>query len=119
VFAILPFVLHHLGAPQRVTWATCSTLLGSVFLISFFLAGARARRLRGLPGLAISSGLQVLFQGGSLVFAAVLAMNALGIGVFQEFGPYFAGLAWLLVVSGVMFLRLLLADVGNRNHPTE
>jgi hypothetical protein len=59
-FALLPFVVYHLNAPQRLVWASCSALLGAV-----------------------------------------------GVGLSGQFGPYLAGLAWLLVISGVMFFRLL------------
>jgi hypothetical protein len=108
----LPFVVYHLIASQRTVWACCSALLGAVYLFNFALAARRARRLRGTPGPAIHRGLQTLFQGGSLVFGLVLGMNAVGVGLSSQFGPYLAGLAWLLVISGVMFFRLLVGIRG-------
>jgi hypothetical protein len=54
-------------------------------------------------------------QAGTVLTLALLVLNVLRIGFTAEFGPYLAGLAWLLVGSGINFFRLLLFGVG-RGH---
>jgi hypothetical protein len=110
-FALLPFIVHHFGVPPRVLWSSCSALLGFMYVALLVLARIRARHLRGGPGVEIHRGLMTFAVGGAIVGLVLLALNALQVGFVGEFGPYLAGLAWLLTISGIMFLRLLLLGI--------
>jgi hypothetical protein len=110
-FALLPFIIHHFGVAPRVVWSSCSALLGLMYVALLVLGRIRARHLRGGPGVKIHRGLMTFAVSGAIVSLVLLVLNALRIGFDGEFGPYLAGLAWLLAISGIMFLRLLLLGI--------
>jgi branched-subunit amino acid transport protein AzlD len=111
LFALLPFVFHHLGASPTATWSACSGLMAAAVAGLLTIASLRMRRVRSqTPG--FNAALMRCMQAVSLLTIALLVLNALRIGFTAEFGPYLAALAWLLVASGINFFRLLLFGVG-------
>jgi hypothetical protein len=108
LFAMLPIALGSLGLTEAGSWTISSTLLA----VSIAAAHpAVVYFLRFLPAEAVEAefprrlGLFVLVV--SLMVALLLALNAVGYGFEQQFGPYFVGLMWLLALSAVQFIRLL------------
>ena len=114
LFALLPFVFHHLGASPTATWSACSALMAAAVVCLLVIASLRMRRVRSQTS-GFNTALLRFLQAGSLLMLALLVLNSLRIGFTGEFGPYLAALAWLLVASGVNFFRLLLFGVG-RGH---
>jgi hypothetical protein len=111
LFALLPFVFHHLGASPTATWSACSALMAAAIGGLLVIASLRVRRLRSQAS-GFSSALLRFMQAVALLAIALLVLNALSVGFTAEFGPYLAALAWVLVASGVNFFRLLLFGVG-------
>jgi hypothetical protein len=118
LFALLPFVFHHLGTSPTVTWSACSGLMVTAVAGLLVIASFRMRRLRSHPR-GPNLALMRFVQAGSLLALALLVLNALSIGFTAEFGPYLAALAWLLVASGINFFRLLLFGVGGSHSGRE
>jgi hypothetical protein len=118
LFALLPFVFHHLGASPTATWSACSGLMAATFAGVFVIASFRMRRLRS-QGSGPSPALLRFVQAVTLLTLALLVLNALSIGFTAEFGPYLAALAWVLAVSGLNFFRLLLFEVGGNRSSRE
>jgi hypothetical protein len=118
LFALLPFVLHHLGASPTVTWSACSALMAATVAGLFVIAAFRLRRVRS-QGSGFSPALTRIVQTGTLLTVVLLVLNALSIGFTAEFGPYLAALAWLLALSGLNFFRLLLFGVGGSRSSRE
>ena len=104
-FALLPFAFRFFGAEADEIWTWCSALLGS-FLGCFLVFEARRSvplaSVRGLSPLVLWS-----FIAGGVVAVCLQGLNVAGIGLRQQLGPYFLGLLYLLVLSGVSFARLL------------
>ena len=111
LFALLPFVFHHLGASPTATWSACSGLMAAAVTALLVIASFRIGYLRSEAS-GFSPALLRFVQAGTLLTLALLVLNALRIGFTAEFGPYLAALAWLLVASGINFFRLLLFGVG-------
>jgi hypothetical protein len=111
LFALLPFVFHHLGASPTLTWSACSGLMAAA-LVGLFISGSFRVRRAGSQGAGVNLALLRFLQAVTLLTLALLVLNALRIGFKAEFGPYLAALAWLLAASGVNFFRLLLFGVG-------
>jgi hypothetical protein len=111
LFALLPFVFHHLGTSQTVTWAACSGLLAAAVAGLFVIAVFRIRRVRSqAPGFSVA--VTRFLQTGTILAFILLVLNAMRIAFTAEFGPYLAALVWTLVASGINFFRLLLFGVG-------
>jgi hypothetical protein len=114
LFALLPFVFHHLGASASITWSACSALMAAA-VVGLLISGSFSVRYLRSQASGFSPALLRFLQAGTLLTLALLVLNALRIGFTAEFGPYLAALAWVLVGSGVNFFRLLLFGVG-RGH---
>ena len=106
-FALLPFVLHHVGIPPRTYWAICSGTLGLVYAV-WFRHLARLQRhhevekdpdfVPGFRRFAFTIGFLVILTQG---------LNALGIGFDRSLGGYLVGLFWLLFMCSGLFVLLL------------
>jgi hypothetical protein len=114
LFALLPFVFHHLGASPTATWSACSALMAATIGGLLVISSLRMRwALLQTP--SYHPALMRFVQAVSLLTLGLLVLNALRIGFTAEFGPYLAALAWVLGASGINFFRLLLFGVG-RGH---
>jgi len=104
-FALIPFAPYHLGMPEAATWRVCNALLGAWLIVQLTIqmsvrAGIR-QRLNIIYYLFIRLG-NVFFI--CLAFAG--AFNLLGI---RSVGIYLVSVGWLLIVSALLFFRLVLS----------
>ena len=105
LFALLPFGFHHLGASPAVTWSVLSIALAFVLSGAALFTGTVFRRLR--TGLSFRWG--VAYTSINVITAAALLVNAVGFVGGPSFGLYLAGVAWLLLYTTTLFVRLVLA----------
>ena len=104
-FALLPFALEFFGPREPIIWATASVVLASYLVVLLGLIMRRTVSL--LSSRALSPFVAWPFLGGGLLVIVLQVLNAAGLGPDRELGPYFLGLLYLLVLSGVSFARLL------------
>ena len=110
VFALVPFVFYHAGAPPPLTWRLSS---GALALVVTLIAARVFQRSRPLLG---AGGLDPRFASGvaattALAFALLL-LNAIGYPFGPGFAAYLTGVLWLIVFAGLMFLRLVVLPRG-------
>lgn len=105
LFALLPFAISFFGAREATVWAVSSGLL-AVYLVGSTIPVVR--RTRSLTSSrALHPGIAGSFLGAAALTTLLLVLNAVGLVFERELGPYFAGLLYLLVLSGFSFARLL------------
>jgi len=115
LLAIVPFIFFHGGMDSSSVWAWSSGL-GALVM--------GTRLIRALPKIALfwrdsSVNRPLMVTMRSLQAAIVLALcaNATGFGLSQSFTPYLTALVGLLVMSGLMFVRLLnLEQIVTQGH---
>ena len=115
LFALLPFVPHHLGATPALTWSIPSLLLAVVlgFTVGFgFMRNTPARS-------GLSPGWFVFYLSGFVITVAVLIANAVGLLGGPGLGLYLVGLAWFLFYSTTLFVRLVLAPFATQETSIE
>lgn len=110
--AVLPLPLHALGIPERALWPTCNVLLAlsAVLLAAWSFSFGKVNR-------EINRRLNVSLPVASfaLSIGLLIAVAALQILVLFQPGPdgayrgFAAGLGLLLVRTGFVFIRLLVA----------
>jgi hypothetical protein len=105
VFALLPFAFQFFGAGEEAVWAASSSALG--LYAASLLATIAPRSLRLARAGALSRGVAWAFAAGAVATVVLQVLNAAGLGLHREVGPYFLGLLYLLALSGVSFARLL------------
>ncbi len=115
LFALSPFVFHHLGASPAVTWSVSSLALGFFFGCATLLTVRLFRRR--LPELSPRWG--VAYTSGNIITATVLLANAVGFFGDPSFGLYLVGIAWLLLYTTTLFVRLVLAPFADRGWSIE
>ena len=110
VFALLPFVPHHLGVSPAVTWSVSSLALAALFGWTLFVSTVRLRPLRT----GLSFRWWVAYQSGTVIAIAALVSNVGGLFGGPSFGLYLAGVTLLLFVATTFFVRLVLAPFAGR-----
>ncbi len=107
VFSVAPLVLGPLGFAEPTTWRTASGLFAVVLIADISIV---VSRIRALEAGSFSLTVAVVCLGLMALSAGLLLLNAGG--VFANGGAvYLLSLFLLLVVSAVLFLRLLMAFV--------
>lgn len=109
LFALLPLIVYHLGSRDEAVWRISSLafaiyLAGTAFFDIRLFRSGRAR-----PDASDRPSPTIAVLVGTLTFSAMIVqvLNALSIGFHREVGAYLLGLAILLAVSSLMFIRLL------------
>ena len=109
LFALLPFVFYHIGFRGERLWVYSSSFMGvylsgaAIFYLHLFRSGRASPPAVDRPSPVV----------GAIVFLLTIGtigaqfLNALGMGFHREFGAYLLGVAILLLLSSVMFVRLL------------
>jgi len=119
-FAMLPIALLGLGLGEAGAWSVSSAILGACIAASHPMVSHFVRRM---PGDAVASefprSLGAFVLVVSLLIALLLLLNVVGFHFEREFGPYFAGLLWLLVLSAIQFVRLLAVRRGQVGGPAD
>jgi hypothetical protein len=105
LLALLPFAIAFFGAGEEAVWAVCSALLAAHLVL--FLALVAGRSLRLASAGALSRLVAWGFLGGAAITLALQVCNVVGFVFAREVGPFFVGLLYLLVLSGISFARLL------------
>lgn len=109
--ALLPFVLHHLGLAGQSLWATSSLALALAYVAFFNLVWRRSRRL--LASRELSRSFTVTVGIISMLVLVALLLNAANVGLHRTFGAYLTGVAWTLVYTSLMFLRVVVFPAGS------
>ncbi|MDH3743763.1 MAG: hypothetical protein OES47_01530 [Acidobacteriota bacterium] len=105
-FSLLPLALLNFGLERQLVWGICSGLHG----LNYTAFGMDTqRRLRKVQVRKRSSlwMLKVLIPIGGYGVAVALYLNAMGVVFHREFGVYFIALVVPLILSGYMFVRLV------------
>ncbi len=105
LFALLPFAFAFFDVAEAKIWSASSAILAAYLLLLSALVVRRAVRLTTMG--ALSPFVSWPFLAGDAAVLALLALNAAGAGPRPGLGPYFLGLLYLLILSGVSFARLM------------
>ncbi len=117
VFAALPLILSDSGRTQESTWSLAS---GAFFVYTTFLSTWVVRQRFSLPPETLESlhpAVWLVGTGGIAVASLALLGNAMGWPATISAGPYLFSLLFLLVLSCVLFVRLLLIRPGSSERP--
>jgi hypothetical protein len=115
--ALFPFLPHHLGAPDHVSWAAASafvTVLTSCSLAFFTPRFLEARRHGFIAGTLAFDFLLYLL---SFILLVSQLLNTLGVGLPQSAGGFLAGLYLMLLISALNFVYLLYVLAYPRRGP--
>jgi hypothetical protein len=113
VFAALPLVLDDAGFPSERVWALASGALSAYLVLT--LAWLIRQRLT-LPPSALQSLSPVVWSivlGGYSLSSLTLFVNAAGLVAMSSSGLYLCPLLYLLMLSCLLFVRLLLIRPGS------
>jgi hypothetical protein len=107
--AVVALIFVSAGLSHSAVWAL-SSLVWLVFLVPFTLwfvrSAIRVRKEPPPPGRSIYR--WRFYLGGALtVLLATAGVQAINVAFLTEFWPFFLGLAMLLVLGVVQFIRLL------------
>lgn len=105
-FALLPFLLYHLGVSARATWSICSASVAA-FMVPIVAHDVRSFRTFAdeIPSFERRAGPIIALLGLVLWIAQVANAVAL-----HAFGPYLAAPFWFLGFSALSFVRMLLSS---------
>jgi hypothetical protein len=103
--ALLPFLPHHIGASDELTWSLCSFTF-SAGLGSWL--GLTNLRLRGAIRQRMSTRWVYTYNSGSAASVVLLLVNALGLAGPSQLGMYLVALGWMLFFTFSLFVRLVL-----------
>ena len=104
LFSIVPLVLHSLGLAESTVWSAAS-LMFAVYLVSLHIYF-----FRRFWELWRSSEVSWRFNGPTLSVQALLVVGLVfnALGARPHAAPYFLAVVWYVVLSGLVFARLLL-----------
>ncbi len=106
VYSLLPLVLLYGQGSNERSWSIASAAL--VIGLSGYTIYRRAGEhgIRG-PAPNPSPQFRVFMVGGFVLVTLVQLLNIAGVVFHRSFTAYFIGLAWLLVISAIMFARII------------
>ena len=116
IFSMAPLMVATSQLHSDAVWRLSGLLFASAWLFQTLVVLARLRRL-ALGVAAFNRLLSAVLVGGALVAQGALFASAAGIFPASTGSIYVVGLAWLLVHSAIVFLRVLLVfvpDGGDR-----
>ncbi|NNL84243.1 MAG: hypothetical protein HKP27_01235 [Myxococcales bacterium] len=108
---LLLTVLASFGIEGELAWRAAGGVLGAALMANALLAVIHARALSETARRSLSPTIWRLGLGS---LAVLLLWNLLNLAGWPEpisLGPIAATMAWLLVLSSIMFFRLLLARI--------
>ena len=113
-FSLLPVALLGLHLSEKAVWGVSSSLL-SIYLVGMYVVALAAHVRMNRGGYRTSRpAAWYIFPPGGLLAVAVLALNAAGIGLSRDMGPYYVGLLFLLLAGSMAFVFLLIFPVSGR-----
>ena len=104
--AILPLAIYSLGVSEQTTWRIGSGIHSVNYLVYFLYVFTHLRKIH-IRKPATMAFFVVLFALGLTTFIVNL-LNTLNVGYHGEFGPFFVGCIFPLLIAGYMFARLVL-----------
>jgi hypothetical protein len=102
-----PLVAESLSASSSQVWQWSSAAFSVVLLIGVLVRFQTARRLAEAERAGLSSMVWALTVGGNMVLILWQIVNAFGWIGPPSPAPILIGLIWLIVVSALIFVRLL------------
>ncbi len=106
VFSLLPLALLYGQGSNELSWSIASAVLAIAVPAYIIYQRARQRRITG-PEPVPSAGFRGFVQVGSGFVTLVQLLNTVGVVFHRSFTAYFIGLAWLLVLSAILFVRII------------
>ncbi len=117
VFSLLPLALLYGQGSNERNWSIASAAL--IIALPAYIIYGRTRQygIRGPEPIGLAWFRAFVFVGFGLTELAQL-LNIAGVVFHRSFTAYFIGLAWLLVISAIMFARIIFysgaADIPGR-----
>ena len=106
-FSVVPFGFHYFGVAESIIWGVSSGVLGA-FIFGILVRGIRKHReISASSDPDFVPGARRLILLIAIPVVAILALNAVGLGLHHTFAAYLLGLIALLVGCCVMFVLLL------------
>jgi hypothetical protein len=105
--ALFPFLPHHLGAPDQVSWAVSSAVLAVLTAcnLAFFMPRILRAQRDGI--LVKIPAFDIPLRASPVLVLVSQALNTLGVGFPRSAGGLLIGLYLVLLVSGLNFAFLL------------
>ena len=105
--ALFPFLLHHLGASDRVTWVASSVVVAALTVcnLAFFLP--RIFRAKRDGSLVAIRAFNIPLDICPAVVVGSQVLNALGVVLGQNAGGFLVGLYVLVLIAVLNFVQLL------------
>jgi len=105
--ALFPFLPHHLGASDPVTWAASSSVVATLTVcnLAFFLP--RIFRAKRDGSLVAVRAFNIPLDVCPAVVIGSQVLNALGVGLGQNAGGFLIGLYFLVLIAVLNFVQLL------------
>ena len=102
-FALLPFIPYQAGLSQMTTWRLCAGLFAASGVGTMLYT---IKRLRRVPNIRIATRWGLFWMTLSILAQAVLAAASIG-WIPKPAAAYLFGLYTYLVITGLIFLRLI------------
>ena len=115
--ALLPMLLHHLGLPDRLVWASSSAFVAIMVICHVLFMGPRFLRAMRDPSWVRLPALERSVQLSLLLLFVSQVSNAIGVGLPQSAGGFLIGLYLLLLMSGLNFSYLLYVLLHSQGEP--
>ena len=107
MFSLLPLAFAGSVFSEDWTWAFCSYALVIFLIAQTVFSTRRIRKVSRLDSSRHSRLWAFSFLTAVIVVIVVVATNATGLWFESGYTGYFIGLMWLLVSSGLTFVRIL------------
>jgi len=102
-FALLPFIPYQAGMPQLTTWRFCAGLFAVSGIGTMLYT---IKRLRAVPNIRLVNRWGFFWMGLSVFAQIVLVLASIG-WIPKPAAAYLFGLYTYLVITGLIFLRLI------------
>jgi hypothetical protein len=105
LFALIPFAPYHLGMPEKVTWRVCNGLLGAWLIVQLTIQMTVSAEIRHRLNIVY----YLFMRLGNVFFICLVFASAFNLLGLRPVGIYLVGVGWLLMVSALLFFRLVLS----------
>ena len=111
LLCIVPFGLLALNVAEASVWRSLSALFVLNIIVVCFLF---IRRFLAVSSSERAEFTLIVFPVFFAILAAVLVLNIYNVAVGATFGPFLAGLIFLLAYSSFLFARMLISSFARR-----
>ena len=112
-FALLPFIPYQAGLSQMTTWRLCAGLFAGSGVCTMLYT---IKRLRAVPNIRIATRWGFFWMSLSFSAQGILAAASIG-WIARPAAAYLFGLYAYLVLTGLIFLRLIKSLAAEQRQP--